>query len=231
MQVHLLDNNNEFPPVSKTSSSGILAVGGDLNAALLISAYEHGVFPWYNPGEMIMWWSPEERAILPLDGIKKHKSMRNELNKNRYRVTYDKCFEKVIAECAHNLRGANEDGGPGTWIGDDMINAYTDLHKLGIAHSVEVWKEDELVGGLYGVSIGKMFFGESMFSKATNASKVALFHLVERLKKWGFGPIDCQMMNSHIATLGAIPISREDFTGILEKFLNAGETRKGPWTE
>ncbi|PCJ82297.1 MAG: leucyl/phenylalanyl-tRNA--protein transferase [Bacteroidetes bacterium] len=231
MQAYLLDNNNEFPPVSETSSSGILAVGGELSASLLIAAYEHGVFPWYNPGEMIMWWSPEERGILPLDGLKKHKSMRNELNRKRYSVTYDTCFEKVIIECSNSLRGEQIGEEPETWIGNDMIKAYTDLHKLGIAHSVEVWKEAQLVGGLYGVSIGKMFFGESMFSKATNASKVGLFHLVERLKKWNFGPIDCQMMNSHIATLGAIPMSRDDFGLLLEKYIKAGETRKGNWTE
>jgi leucyl/phenylalanyl-tRNA--protein transferase len=231
MQVPLIDDNNGFPPVSECSEAGILAVGGNLNAPLLLSAYEKGIFPWYNPGEMIMWWAPKERGIMPLDGLIKHKSMRNELNRNRYKVTYDTCFDQVIRECAQDPRGSTKGAEIGTWIGEDMINAYTALHKLGMAHSVEVWLNNELAGGLYGVSIGRMFFGESMFSKSTNASKVGLFHLVDRLKQWGFGPIDCQIMNSHIESLGAVPISREEFGIILNKYLSAGETIKGSWTE
>ena len=178
-----------------------------------------------------MWWSPEIRGVIHLDGLKKHKSMRNELNKKRYNVTYDTCFEKVIRACAQDPRGAEKGDDAGTWIGEEMIEAYTGLHRIGMAHSVEVWLEDELVGGLYGVSIGRMFFGESMFSKSTNASKVGLFHLAEKLKNWDFGPIDCQMMNSHIETLGAVPMSREAFGVVLKKYLTAGETIKGPWTE
>jgi leucyl/phenylalanyl-tRNA--protein transferase len=229
MKVTLLDDSNEFPPVSSADKSGIVAVGGDLSAARLLSAYENGIFPWFNPGEMIMWWSPEERGILPLDGLKVHKSMRNEINRMRYTVTYDTCFKDVITQCSNSFRGDQTQ--PETWIGDNMINAYLELHKLGVAHSVEVWKEAELVGGLYGVSIGRMFFGESMFSKATNASKIGLFNLVEKLKNWGFGPIDCQMMNPHLESLGAIPISRSEFQNILDKHLSSGETVLGTWTE
>ena len=229
MKVTLLDDSNEFPPVSSADKSGIVAVGGDLSAARLLSAYENGIFPWFNPGEMIMWWSPEERGILPLDGLKVHKSMRNEINRMRYTVTYDTCFKDVITQCSNSFRGDQTQ--PETWIGDNMINAYLELHKLGVAHSVEVWKEAELVGGLYGVSIGRMFFGESMFSKATNASKIGLCNLVEKLKNWGFGPIDCQMMNPHLESLGAIPISRSEFQNILDKHLSSGETVLGTWTE
>jgi leucyl/phenylalanyl-tRNA--protein transferase len=229
MKVTLLDDSNEFPPVSSADKSGIVAVGGDLSAARLLSAYENGIFPWFNPGEMIMWWSPEERGIIPLDGLKVHKSMRNELNRMRYNVTYDTCFKDVITQCSKSFRG--ETTQPETWIGDSMIHSYLELHKLGIAHSVEVWKDSELVGGLYGVSIGRMFFGESMFSKATNASKIGLFNLVEKLKKWGFGPIDCQMMNPHLESLGAIPISRSEFQNILDQHLSSGKTLLGAWTE
>ena len=229
MQVTLLDDSNEFPSVSTAGESGIVAVGGDLSAARLLSAYENGIFPWFNPGEMIMWWSPSERGIIPLDGLKIHKSMRNEINQMRYTVTYDTCFKDVITECSKSLRG--EETTPETWIGDNMIDSYIELHKLGTAHSVEVWKGSELVGGLYGVSIGRMFFGESMFSKATNASKIGLVDLVGKLKSWGFGPIDCQMMNPHLKSLGAIPISREEFKTVLEKHLRSGETFLGPWTE
>ena len=178
-----------------------------------------------------MWWSPEVRGVIHLDGLKKHKSMRNELNKKRYKVTYDTCFEEVIRACAQDSRGGAKGSEAETWIGADMIEAYTGLHKLGMAHSIEVWLGDDLAGGLYGVSIGRMFFGESMFSKSTNASKVGLFHLAEKLKNWGFGPIDCQMMNPHLKSLGAIPISREEFTTVLEKHLRSGETFLGPWTE
>jgi len=229
MKVTLLDDSNEFPPVSSADKSGIVAVGGDLSAARLLSAYENGIFPWFNPGEMIMWWSPEERGIIPLDGLKVHKSMRNELNRMRYTVTYDTCFQDVITQCSNSFRG--EQTQPETWIGQNMINAYLELHKLGVAHSVEVWKGAELVGGLYGVSIGRMFFGESMFSKATNASKIGLFNLVEKLKNWGFGPIDCQMMNPHLESLGAIPKSRAEFQNILDKHLSSGKTVLGNWTE
>ena len=229
MKVTLLDNSNEFPPASSADKSGIVAVGGDLSAARLLSAYENGIFPWFNPGEMIMWWSPEERGIIPLDGLRVHKSMRNEINRMRYTVTYDTCFKDVITQCSNSFRG--EKAQPETWIGQNMINAYLELHNLGVAHSVEVWKGAELVGGLYGVSIGRMFFGESMFSKATNASKIGLFNLVEKLKSWDFGPIDCQMMNPHLESLGAIPISRSEFQNILNQHLSSGKTFLGNWTE
>ena len=227
MQIRLLDDDISFPPVEEALAEGLLAVGGDLSPARLISAYEHGVFPWYNPGEMIMWWAPLTRAIIALDEIRIHKSMRNELNKNRYKIKYDTEFSEVVKECALSKRGEDE---AETWISRDIHQAYCNLHDLGIAHSVEAWQDDELVGGLYGVSIGSMFFGESMFSKATNASKVALINLSENLKNWGFGPIDCQIMNPHLKSLGAKGIPRSEFKKLLEKHLTSSPTKKDPWT-
>ena len=228
MRIQLLDENIEFPSVEQANEMGLLAVGGNLSPARLIAAYEHGTFPWFNPGEEILWWAPKTRAIIPLDGIKIHKSMRNILNRGIYKVTYDKCFDEVVKGCATAKRGlANE----GTWISSDINNAYCNLHVLGLAHSVEVWDDENLVGGLYGVSIGSMFFGESMFSIAPNASKVALINLAQTLKKWGFGPIDCQIMNDHLMTMGAIEISRDEFQKLLKFHLTSSPTKKGPWTD
>ena len=153
------------------------------------------------------------------------KSMRNELNRKRYRITLDRAFEEVVRGCQHAPRD-----GEGTWITDDIVQAYVNLHDLGLAHSVEAWDGDNLVGGLYGVSLGRMFFGESMFSTATNASKVAFVHLVRWLVLKGFGPVDCQIMNPHLASLGATLWTREDFQTQLTHFLHAGPTLKGPWT-
>ena len=197
--------NLEFPSTDKATKEGLLAVGGDLSPARLIAAYERGIFPWYNPGEMIQWWSPPMRAIIPLDEIRIHKSMRNELNKKRYKIKYDTEFSEVVRGV---LSQSEEKMKQKLGLAEKSTKAYSKLHELGIAHSVEVWKGEELVGGLYGVSIGSMFFGESMFSNATNASKVALIHLSERLKNWEFGPIDCQIMNDHLGTLGAREIPR-----------------------
>jgi leucyl/phenylalanyl-tRNA--protein transferase len=202
-------------------------VGGDLEPARLIAAYERGIFPWYNPGEMKMWWTPPQRAIIPLTGIKIHKSMRNELNRQRYTVTFDTCFKDVVINCAKASRGNIQE----TWIGDEIVDAYCRLHELGVGHSVEVWEGDKLVGGLYGISIGKMFFGESMFALATNASKVALIHLVKKIEPLGFGPIDCQIMNDHLKSLGAVLMERVKFEKVLDKYLTAGETIMGSWNE
>ena len=225
MKIRLLDSDLEFPPVDDASPEGILAVGGDLSPSRLIAAYEHGAFPWYNPGEPILWWTPPTRAILPLENLRIHKSMRNELNKGRYKITFDTCFSEVVKNCANIQRPEDAH----TWISNDIHSAYCNLHELGLAHSVEAWLDDELVGGLYGVSIGQMFFGESMFSKSTNASKVAFTHLVEKLKSWGFGPIDCQIINPHLESLGAIEISREDFSTLLAEKITSAPTVKGSW--
>ena len=225
MKVHLLDADLHFPPVAEAGDHGLLAVGGDLSAGRLLAAYEHGAFPWFMEDDPILWWAPQERAVLPVLGLKVSKSMRNELNKNRYRITMDRAFERVIRGCQEAPRDDE-----GTWITDDIVRAYVDLHALGLAHSVEAWKGDELVGGLYGVSLGRMFFGESMFSTATNASKVAFVHLVRWLAVKGFGPVDCQIINPHLASLGATTWPREAFQVQLAHFLHAGPTLKGPWT-
>jgi leucyl/phenylalanyl-tRNA--protein transferase len=230
MQITLLDKNLDFPKSEEANIDGLIAVGGDLEPARLLAAYERGIFPWYNPGELKMWWTPPERAIIPLTGIKIHKSMRNELNRQRYTVTYDTCFKDVVINCAKASRRSQEDTTE-TWIGDEIVEAYCMLYELGVGHSVEVWDGDKLVGGLYGVSIGRMFFGESMFAFATNASKVALIHLIKKIAPMGFGPIDCQIMNDHLKSLGAVLMKRDEFEKVLDKYLTAGKTFKGSWNE
>lgn len=225
MKVHVLDDDLHFPPVSEAGEHGLLAVGGDLSPARLLAAYEHGVFPWFMEDDPILWWAPNERAVLPALGLKVSKSMRNELNRKRYQITMDRAFKEVVDAC----KDAPRDG-EGTWISDDMVDAYVRLHELGVAHSVEVWLDRKLVGGLYGVSLGRMFFGESMFSTATNASKVAFVHLVRWLAVKGFGPVDCQIMNPHLASLGAESWNRSDFQTQLDHFLNVAPTLKGSWT-
>ena len=226
MKIHLLDADLHFPPVEVAEEHGLLAVGGDLSPARLLAAYEHGAFPWFMEDDPILWWAPAERAVLPTEALKVSKSMRNELNRNRYRVTLDRAFERVIRGCQKAPRD-----GEGTWISEDIVSAYMSLHELGMAHSVEAWEGDQLVGGLYGVSLGRMFFGESMFSTSTNASKVAFVKLVRWLAFRGFGPVDCQIMNDHLASLGVQSWSREDFQIQLEKFLHKAPTLKGSWTD
>ena len=225
MNIHVLDNDLNFPPVEEAGAHGLLAVGGDLQPARLLAAYEHGAFPWFMEDDPIMWWAPLERAVLPTMELKVSKSMRNELNRGRYRITLDRAFEGVIRGCQTAPRD-----GEGTWITDDIVDAYLALHELGMAHSVEAWDQDRLVGGLYGVSLGRMFFGESMFSTSTNASKVAFVQLVRWLTMRGFGPIDCQIMNPHLASLGAEIWSREAFQIQMKQFLHAGPTLQGSWS-
>lgn len=225
MKVHVLDADLHFPPVEEAGEHGLLAVGGDLTPGRLLAAYEHGAFPWFMEDDPILWWAPAERAVLPAMGLHVSKSMRNELNRQRYHITLDRDFEGVIRGC----QSAPRDG-DGTWISEDIVTAYLSLHELGVAHSVETWKDDELVGGLYGVSLGRMFFGESMFSTATNASKVAFVKLVRWLALRGFGPVDCQIMNPHLESLGVQSWPREDFQSELQRFLHSAPTLKGSWT-
>lgn len=225
MKVTVLDSDLQFPPVEMAEEHGILAVGGDLEPATLISAYEHGAFPWFMPEDPLLWWAPPERAVLPVGGIRVSKSMRNELNRQRYKLTLDRAFEQVIRGCQCAPRE-----GEGTWITDDIVRAYLRLHDLGIAHSVEVWQNDEVVGGLYGVSLGRMFFGESMFSAAVNASKVAFVQLARWLESEGFGPVDCQIMNPHLASMGVENWSRANYQEVLAKYLHKAPTLKGSWT-
>jgi leucyl/phenylalanyl-tRNA--protein transferase len=190
--------------------NGLLAFGGDLSPRRLILAYSSGIFPWYSQNEPIMWWSPNPRGILPLDNFNCSKSLKKFARNCDYQITINKAFDQVIDICATIPRNDS-----GTWITDDMINAYKKLHILGHAHSIEVWSDNVLVGGLYGVIVGKVFCGESMFHKATNASKLAMLSLVEYLKYQGAEFIDCQMQNPHLASLGCIEVPRTKFLTIL----------------
>ena len=209
--IYLLTEELWFPPVSETHDLGIIAIGGDLSTERLLLAYNSGIFPWFEDGEPITWWSPEWRMVLFLDDLKISKSMRNILNRDVFKVTFNQDFKAVISNC----QSVKREGQNGTWITDDMIAAYCKLHELGHAKSVEVWQNDELVGGLYGVDLGHVFCGESMFSKVSNASKVAFIHLVQKLKQEEYLLLDCQVYNEHLESLGCVEIEREDFMMIL----------------
>ncbi len=208
----LLGDELVFPPVEMASSEGILAFGGDLQPQRLILAYRSGIFPWYNEGEPIIWYSPDVRMVLFPEELKISKSMRRFISKNEFTLTWNKAFEQVIDQCQNSPRKDQL----GTWITDEMKEAYIKLHKLGFAKSIEVWLGEELVGGLYGIDLGHMFCGESMFSKESNTSKLAFIHLVEELQKKGYKLIDCQVYNEHLESLGAREIPRREFMEMLE---------------
>jgi len=258
-----LTDDTPFPSVERALSSpnGLLAAGGELTVPRLLEAYRNGIFPWFNPGEPILWWSPNPRMVLIPGEFKTSRSLAKMLRNSVYEVRSDTVFEQVMRGCAAP-RAKNRAGHPGTWIDEDMIAAYCALHQLGYAHSVEVWMpkksfqfqiegetrrqrsnemgsamstamsergsqhsiadelELELVGGLYGVSIGRMFYGESMFSDVSNASKIALAHLARQLERWQFGMIDCQMNTPHLATLGAREIPRSEFIASLQELIH-----------
>ena len=201
-----------FPPVSEANTDGILAIGGDLSPERLQLAYSSGIFPWFEEDQPIIWWSPNPRMVLFLENLVVSKSMRNILNRNVFKVTFNQDFRAVIAYCQQVKR----DGQTGTWITNDMIEAYCKLHELGIAKSVEVWQDNQLVGGLYGVDLGHIFCGESMFSLVSNASKVAFIALVHHLKINNYRLLDCQVYNDHLASLGCVEIERADFISILK---------------
>jgi leucyl/phenylalanyl-tRNA--protein transferase len=209
--MYFLSKELFFPPVSEANSDGILAIGGDLSPERLLLAYKSGIFPWFEEGEAIFWWSPNPRMVLFLDELVVSKSMRNILNRNIFKVTFNQNFREVISNCQKIKR----DGQNGTWITNDMIEAYCKLNELGIAKSVEVWQNDELVGGLYGIDLGHIFCGESMFSKVSNASKVAFIALAKQLKKDNYKVLDCQVYNEHLESLGCREIEREEFMKIL----------------
>lgn len=202
----------KFPPVEGASPEGILAFGGDLSPERLILAYQNGIFPWYNEGEPIIWYSPDPRMVLFLDELKVSKSMARLLRKNEFKITTNQDFRQVIENCQHAPRKDQF----GTWITDEMKEAYIRLNQLGVAKSVEVWKGSELAGGLYGIDLGHVFCGESMFSKISNTSKLAFIYLVRALSKKNYRLIDCQVYNEHLESLGAREISREDFIQILQ---------------
>lgn len=207
----LLGSELVFPPVELASTEGILAFGGDLRPERLMLAYQSGIFPWYNEGEPIIWYSPALRMVLFPEELKISKSMRRFQAKNQFSVTWNKAFEQVIDHCQKSPRNDQL----GTWITDEMKEAYIRLYKLGYAKSVEVWDQDELIGGLYGIDLGHVFCGESMFSKVSNTSKLAFIHLVKELQKKNYKLIDCQVYNEHLASLGAREIPRSEFMDIL----------------
>ncbi|HEY8036234.1 MAG TPA: leucyl/phenylalanyl-tRNA--protein transferase [Methylobacter sp.] len=221
MHLTVLDPNNpeqDFPLVSKAlrEPDGLLAVGGCLSQYRLLNAYRHGIFPWYNPGEPILWWSPDPRLVLFPDKLLISRSLRKTLNKNIFSVTFDQAFSEVIAACADRRKDAT-----GTWITAEIYAAYNQLHQAGFAHSVETWFGNELVGGLYGVALGQVFFGESMFHIKTDASKVAFVTLVKQLKLWGYQLIDCQVHTKHLESLGAQEIERDYFIKLLDQYCEA----------
>jgi leucyl/phenylalanyl-tRNA--protein transferase len=218
MQLTVLDPSNPeqaFPSVQQAllEPDGLLAVGGCLSTTRLLAAYRHGIFPWYNPGEPILWWSPNPRLVLFPDKLVISRSLRKTLRNKVFSVTFDQAFNEVIACCAAPRKDAG-----GTWITTEINSAYNQLHQDGFAHSVETWLDDELVGGLYGVTLGQVFFGESMFHTRTDASKVAFASLVQQLEIWGYQLIDCQIHTRHLTSFGAEQISRSDFTQLLAKF-------------
>ena len=220
-----LHPGDAFPPIEQAlrEPNGLLAAGGDLSAQRLIEAYQHGIFPWFNPGEPILWWSPDPRMVLFPSELKVSRSLRKTLKKQNYEVRVDTAFPAVMEACS-----APRDGHGGTWISDAMIAAYANLHQMGLAHSVETWRDEELIGGLYGVALGRMFYGESMFSRATDASKIAFVHLVRQLERWEFGMIDCQMKTAHLATLGAHEIPRSEFVRHLSQLVELSH-QPGSW--
>ena len=202
-----------FPAVETASPEGILAFGGDLSPERLLLAYQSGIFPWFEADEPILWWSPNPRMVLFLNELQVSKSMRNILNRALFKVTFNQDFRAVISNCQQVKRN----GQNGTWITNEMIEAYCKLYELGVAKSVEVWKDDKLVGGLYGIDLGHVFCGESMFSLVSNASKVAFISLVNQLKQDNYKLLDCQVYNKHLESLGCIEIDREDFMKILNE--------------
>ncbi len=223
MPIYILNDKNEFPPV-EGAEDGIVAIGGDLKAERLIMAYKSGIFPWYSEEEPIIWHSPEQRFVLFLEELHISKSMKRVLNSTRFSVTFDSDFSFVINQCA----SVNRKGQDGTWIIKEMIDAYVNLHHLGYAHSVEVWHEEKIVGGVYGVSIGKCFFAESMFHTVSNASKIALINLVKFLKKNDFLFLDAQVFTEHVATMGAIEIPKNEFIQLLNNGIQFSD-KIGKW--
>ncbi len=218
MRLTILNPKNPaqaFPPVSQalTEPDGLLAVGGCLSEQRLLNAYRQGIFPWYNEGEPILWWSPNPRMVLFPERMNVSRSLHKLIRKNVFQFTIDTAFKQVIAACA-----APRDYASGTWISPQIDKAYRQLHQAGFAHSAEVWLDGELVGGLYGVALGQVFFGESMFHTASNASKVAFVCLLEKLKAWGYQLIDCQIHSQHLASLGAEEIARAEFVGLLGQY-------------
>ncbi|MGL4230551.1 MAG: leucyl/phenylalanyl-tRNA--protein transferase [Casimicrobium sp.] len=223
-----LNQNDPFPPVDHAldDPNGLLCAGLELTGARVLAAYERGIFPWYSEGQPVLWWSPDPRMVLRPNEFKLHRSLRKALRNTRYEIRVDQNFEAVMRACAEPR--PDQDG---TWISEAIIAAYTELHDAGYAHCVECWIDDELAGGLYGIALGRVFFGESMFMRRTDASKIAFAHLVTQLTRWQFELIDCQQQTAHLASLGAAPISRKKFISELARLVhsNAAVSRTGKW--
>jgi len=225
MPVFLLSDEIAFPPPHLASKDGLLAVGGDLSQKRLLLAYRLGIFPWFSDEEPILWWSPDPRLVLYPKELRISKTLKKFIKKNIFRITMDRAFDEVIKQCRQVRLQDNEK----TWIVSDMIKAYSRLHESGFAHSVEAWYNNELVGGVYGVSLGRCFFGESMFTRMSNASNVALVHLVRQLKELSFDMIDCQITTAHLIRFGAREIPRIRFLEQLNKSLEM-PTIRGKWS-
>ncbi len=219
-----LDENIEFPPLNTAldDPNGLIAAGGDLSQARLLAAYQQGIFPWYSEDQPLLWWSPDPRCIVFPDQAEPSKSLRKFIRKSSLELSFNRCFAEVIVNCARL------DKDDGTWITEEMEHAYIALHQNGYAHSVEVWQDGELAGGLYGLAIGRCFFGESMFSRAPNTSKVAFMALCRQLHRWRYELIDCQVENPHLLSLGAHTIERTQFSSILKKSI-AKQPAKHAW--
>lgn len=224
MPVYKLPEEPYFPDPRLAREDGLLAVGGDLTPGRLVQAYANGIFPWYSGGEPIMWWSPDPRMVLFPKKFNRSKSLTRTVKKGIFKVTFDTDFESVIQYCSETRRTDEM----GTWITEDMIEAYVQLHNMGLAHSVETWRDGKLVGGLYGVSLGSAFFGESMFHLMSDASKVAFWYLVEQAILWDFDMIDAQQDTAHLRSLGAETIDREFFLHLLHKSMEK-PTKQGSW--
>jgi leucyl/phenylalanyl-tRNA--protein transferase len=214
-----LNTDEAFPPLAKAlrEPNGLLAAGADLSPERLLAAYRQGIFPWYSPGQPILWWSPDPRMVLFPSELKVSRSLAKRMRKDDYEIRFDTAFRQVMLQCALTERPGQD----GTWITSDIVEGYCRLHALGHAHSVETWMEGELVGGVYGVAIGRMFYGESMFHHVTDASKLAFVHLVRRLHDQAFGMLDCQMKTAHLASLGAREVSRDEFSQRLSELVNS----------
>lgn len=222
--IFALSDDLIFPPPQLAGEDGLLAVGGDLSVERLLLAYSLGIFPWYSEGDPILWWAPDPRLVLELDELHVSKRLGRIVRQGVFDIRCDRAFSEVILACSGKRPGKEA----GTWIMPEMVDAYCRLHELGFAHSVECWLEGKLVGGLYGIALGKIFFGESMFSQVANSSKVALFHLVEMLRKWNFNLIDCQVKSEHLIRLGAKEISGVEFRQRLKKYVQVNQN-SGKW--
>jgi leucyl/phenylalanyl-tRNA--protein transferase len=220
-----LESGDPFPPVEEAllDPNGLLAAGDDLSTPRLLQAYERGIFPWFGEGDPVLWWSPDPRMVLATDAMRVSRSLRKTIRAGRFRVTADTAFPSVMAACAEPR--PDQDG---TWITRDVLEAYCALHTIGVAHSIEAWEGDALVGGLYGVALGRMFFGESMFARRDDASKVALACLVRQLRRWDFPLIDCQMATSHLASLGARTVDRGEFLSVVRRHVKRPAV-PAPW--